>query len=99
MTDGRGRWITYNGEIFNYLELRSELEAAGKQFRTNSDTEVILQIYDAYGEAGFAKLNGMWAFALADIPGRPRGAEPRPLFHEAAIPTRGGRPIVLRQRN
>ena len=70
MTDGRGRWITYNGEIFNYLELRSELEAAGKQFRTNSDTEVILQIYDAYGEAGFAKLNGMWAFALADIPGR-----------------------------
>jgi len=70
MTDGKGRWITYNGEIFNYLEIRKELEAAGRKFRTSTDTEVILQVYDAYGEAGFERLNGMWAFALVDCPAR-----------------------------
>jgi asparagine synthase (glutamine-hydrolysing) len=68
MTDGKGRWITYNGEIFNYLEIRSELQAVGREFRTSTDTEVILQVYDAYGEEGFDKLNGMWAFALVDGP-------------------------------
>jgi asparagine synthase (glutamine-hydrolysing) len=68
MTDGKGRWITYNGEIFNYLELRKELQAEGQEFRTSTDTEVILKVYDAYGEEGFEKLNGMWAFALVDGP-------------------------------
>lgn len=70
MTDGKGRWITYNGEIFNYLELRRELQAQGREFKTSSDTEVILQLYDAYGESGFEKLNGMWAIALVDGPAR-----------------------------
>jgi asparagine synthase (glutamine-hydrolysing) len=70
MTDGKGRWITYNGEIFNYLELRRELEALGHSFQTNTDTEVILHVYDEFGEAGFEKLNGMWALAIADIPER-----------------------------
>jgi asparagine synthase (glutamine-hydrolysing) len=70
MTDGKGRWITYNGEIFNYLELRRELEALGHSFQTNTDTEVILHVYDEFGEAGFGKLNGMWALAIADIPKR-----------------------------
>jgi len=67
MTDGKGRWITFNGEIFNFVELRKELEVKGYEFRTETDTEVILHTYDAYGEAGFQKLNGMWAFALADL--------------------------------
>src|SRR6266568_3809795 len=42
MTDGKGRWITYNGEIFNFVELRSELEARGHTFKSRTDTEVIL---------------------------------------------------------
>jgi asparagine synthase (glutamine-hydrolysing) len=69
MTDGRGRWIVFNGEIFNYLELRAELEAKGHTFRSGTDTEVILHIHAEYGESGFDKLNGMWAFALVDVPG------------------------------
>lgn len=70
MTDGKGRWIIFNGEIFNFVELRRELEKNGHSFQTESDTEVILHIYDQYGESGFEKLNGMWAFAIADLPGK-----------------------------
>jgi asparagine synthase (glutamine-hydrolysing) len=68
MTDGKGRWIVFNGEIFNYLELRQELKNLGHQFTTGTDTEVILHVYDEYGEEGFERLNGMWAFALVDLP-------------------------------
>jgi asparagine synthase (glutamine-hydrolysing) len=67
MTDGEGRWLIFNGEIFNFVELRSELEQLGDIFRTRSDSEVILRIYARYGVDGFAKLNGMWAFALVDL--------------------------------
>jgi asparagine synthase (glutamine-hydrolysing) len=70
MHDGKDRWIVFNGEIFNYVELRKELQSRGHRFTTASDTEVILHVYDEYGEDGFEKLNGMWAFALADIPRR-----------------------------
>lgn len=70
MTDNQGRWIVYNGEIFNYLELRRELQAKGHEFTTATDTEVILHTYSEYGEQGFDRLNGMWAFAIADIPNR-----------------------------
>jgi len=70
MHDGNGRWIVFNGEIFNYIELRRELQAMGHRFTTACDTEVILHVYDEYGEDGFEKLNGMWAFALVDIPCR-----------------------------
>lgn len=70
MSDGKGRWITFNGEIFNYLELRKELGQRGHRFVSNTDTEVILHIYDEFGEAGFEKLDGMWAFAIADLSGR-----------------------------
>jgi asparagine synthase (glutamine-hydrolysing) len=66
MSDGKGCWITYNGEIFNYLELRRELEARGHIFTTGTDTEVILHVYSEYGESGFDRLNGMWAFAIVD---------------------------------
>ena len=59
-------WITYNGEIFNYLELRKELEALGRRFRTQSDTEVILQSYEEYGDACVERFNGQWAFAIWD---------------------------------
>lgn len=63
--------IIFNGEIYNYLELRLELAAAGYAFRTKTDTEVILAAYDAWGEACVQRLNGMWAFAIYD-PSRQR---------------------------
>lgn len=59
-------WIVFNGEIFNYIELRSELERLGHCFRTKSDTEVIVQAYEAWGEDAFARMNGQWAVALWD---------------------------------
>ena len=61
-------WITFNGEIFNYVELREELIAEGRQFATKSDTEVILHLYRAEGERCVERLNGQWAFAIWDAP-------------------------------
>jgi len=61
-----GLTITFNGEIFNYLELREELSAKGHRFRSRSDTEVILHLYQEYGPAGVDKMNGQWAFAIWD---------------------------------
>lgn len=58
--------MTYNGEIFNYLELRKELEGLGHRFRTNSDTEVLLMAYRQWGQEMCQRLNGMWAFAIYD---------------------------------
>lgn len=64
-TDGRYT-IIFNGEIFNYIELRKELLAKGHVFRTSSDTEVLLTAYIQWGEAMLHRLNGMWAFILFD---------------------------------
>jgi len=57
-------WITYNGEVYNFLELREELTAKGHDFRTHSDTESIIHHLEERGSAGLADLNGMFAFAL-----------------------------------
>lgn len=59
-------WISYNGEIYNYLELREALIADGFSFTTNSDTEVVLCAYRAWGVDCFSRFNGMWAIALWD---------------------------------
>lgn len=67
MLDPTRRWaITFNGEIYNYRELRSELEQLGCRFSTNSDTEVLIQAVAQWGEIGLLKLRGMYAFALWD---------------------------------
>ncbi len=59
-------YIVYNGEIFNYKELRSHLQKKGYKFVTNTDTEVLIAMYDCYGKTCVDKLNGMWAFAIYD---------------------------------
>lgn len=64
--EGSGHVIAYNGEIFNYRELRRELEQAGYSFRTRSDTEVLLHLYDHLGMDMLYRLNGFFAFALYD---------------------------------
>ncbi len=59
-------WVTYNGEIYNYREIRIELENLGYQFYTQSDTEVIINAYKHWGKQCVDKFNGMWAFAIYD---------------------------------
>ena len=67
MTDASGRlWVTFNGEIYNHLELRAELVERGCRFSTRSDTEVLLHGWRQWGEALPARLRGMFAFALVD---------------------------------
>lgn len=67
MSDPSGRyWIVYNGEVYNFIELRKELELLGWHFRTNSDTEVILYSYIEWGENFQNKCNGMWGIAIWD---------------------------------
>src|SRR4051812_48844455 len=57
-------WVVFNGEIFNYLELREELIARGHRFRTRSDTEVIVHAFEEWGEEAFGRFNGQFAIAL-----------------------------------
>jgi asparagine synthase (glutamine-hydrolysing) len=60
-------WIIFNGEIYNYRELRAELQSKGYQFRTNSDTEVIIHAYKEWGSDAFNHLNGMFGLAIWDV--------------------------------
>ena len=67
MCDASGSvWITYNGEIYNYPELRRQLQTLGHHFRTQSDTEVLINAYLQWGDACVHRLNGMFAFAILD---------------------------------
>lgn len=67
MSDRRRKmWIVFNGEIYNYIELREELKKLGSVFSSNTDTEVILEAYRCWGEKCLNKFNGMWAFAIWD---------------------------------
>ncbi|WP_420129553.1 asparagine synthase (glutamine-hydrolyzing) [Longimicrobium sp.] len=87
MTTPDGRWsLVFNGEIYNFVELRAELEAAGHVFRSHSDTEVLLQGWARWGPDVLPRLTGMFAFALLDVRARrvflardPFGI--KPLYH------------------
>jgi len=60
-------WVVHNGEIYNYQELRSELKVLGHRFVSNTDTEVIIHAYEAWGRDCLKRFNGMWAFAILDL--------------------------------
>src|SRR5438128_3741884 len=64
--EDRSVWIVFNGEIYNFIHLRRELESSGHRFSTNSDTEVIVHLYEEMGSECVQKLRGMFAFALYD---------------------------------
>src|SRR5262245_12388123 len=59
-------WITYNGELYNYKEIRESLQQLGRCFRSESDTEVIIQAYEQWGTDCLQQFNGMFAFAIWD---------------------------------
>ena len=63
----KSRCIFFNGEIYNYKELKNELENKGRIFHTASDTEVILQMYEEYGDTALSRLRGMFAFSIYDV--------------------------------
>ena len=83
--------ITYNGEIYNYRELRTSLEAKGYRFRSQTDTEVVLHSYEHWGEECVHKFNGMFAFGILDA--RPGGSQ-----SQHANPNGHGRLFLARDR-
>ncbi len=68
--EGDTSWIVFNGEIFNYVELREELEQRGHRFRTRSDTEVIIHAYREWGIRAFERMDGQWAVAIWEASAR-----------------------------
>ena len=71
-------WVVFNGEIYNYRELRRSLESHGWAFRTQSDTEVLLRAYQQWGEDCAGHLNGQFAFIVWDTAQRRAARRPRP---------------------
>jgi asparagine synthase (glutamine-hydrolysing) len=77
-------WVVFNGEIFNYIELRRDLEARGHRFYTTSDTEVIVHLYEDFGEHFVDHLNGQFAIALRRGTGCSSARRRRPSWPKAA---------------
>ena len=85
MSYAEGRyWLTYNGEVYNYLELREELRGLGHRFVSDSDSEVILAAYAQWGQECQLRFNGMWAFAIWDARRAAAVLVARPLRRKAA---------------
>ena len=78
-------WIVFNGEIYNYQELREYLISKGHIFRTKSDTETIVHLYEEFGEKCVEKLRGMFGFAIWDGKERKLSAGQGPRRHQAAL--------------
>src|SRR5829696_6968833 len=68
--EDRTIWVVFNGEIYNFADIRSELETFGHRFRTHSDTEVIVHAYEQWGEHCVDRFRGMFAFAVWDVRAR-----------------------------
>jgi len=78
-------WIIYNGEVFNYVELKTELEQKGHRFYTTSDTEVILHLYEEEGPDCLARLNGQFALAIWNVKTKSLFLSPGPRGYPAAL--------------
>ena len=70
MRGGRGLWLAFNGELYDVDAIRDALRAAGRVFRTEGDTEVLLAAWEAWGPDALTRLSGMWAFVVWDAPRR-----------------------------
>src|SRR5688500_8519940 len=86
--EDRTVWIVFNGEVYNHRELKRDLETRGHTFRTHSDTEAIVHAYEEFGDACVERLDGMFAFAIADLRNRRvllarDRLGKKPLFHAA----------------
>jgi asparagine synthase (glutamine-hydrolysing) len=93
-TDGR-RWLVFNGEIYNFRQLRAELSP--RDWKTTGDTEVLLAAYDAWGEKCVQHFNGMYAFAIWDAPEEEISPRTRPHGTEAPVFRRSSGSRGLRQ--
>ena len=82
--EDRSKWIVFNGEIYNYQEIRADLDKRGHKFYTNSDTEAIVHLYDEFGVDGLKFLRGMFAFAIWDEREKDAVCRPRPRWEKAA---------------
>ena len=94
--EDRSVWVVFNGEIYNYRELRDALEAAGHRFYTSSDTETIVHGYEEWGEHVFSRLRGMFAIAIWDMRQRTRSRVPdRQTEHPAQARDRLLTPLLV----
>ncbi len=91
-------WVTFNGEIFNYVELASQLRARGHRFRTRSDTEVVVHAWEEWGPDCFSRFNGQWAVAIWDRRTRELALARDPLRHPAPVLHPRRRPGAVRLR-